>query len=96
MTSMVGWVVCEEEGSGGAVYPLEGTLGRGVFCGVGGRALIFGMSLVVGVGGEEIVWEADLFCVVSALDWETLLVPFVLDDSEAFTGKIGCLSWEGW
>src|SRR6266478_7280952 len=57
VTSIVGWVVCEEEGSGGAVYPLEVALGRGVFfCGVGGRALIFGMSLVeVGVEVGEVV-----------------------------------------
>jgi len=94
VTSMVG---CEEVGSGGAVYPLEVALGRGVlFCGVGGRALICGMSLVeVGVGVEEVVWGTGFLGVVSFLDWETLLVPFALA-SEALTGKIGCLSWEGW
>ena len=97
VTSMVGWVVCEGVGSGGAVYPLEVALGRGVlFCGVGGRALIFGISVVeVGVGVEEIVWGTGFLCVVSFLDWETLLVSFVLA-SEALTGKIGRLSWEGW
>jgi hypothetical protein len=72
------------------VYPLEVALGRGVlFCGVGGRALIFGMSLVVGVEVGEEVWGTGFFGVVSFLDWETLLVPFVLT-SEALTGKIGC------
>jgi hypothetical protein len=79
------------------VYPLEVALGRGVlFCGVGGRALIFGMSLEVGVEVGEVVWGTGFLGVVSFLDWETLLVPFVLA-SEALTGKIGCcLSWEGW
>lgn len=70
------------------MYPLDVALGRGVlFCGVGGRALILGMSLAVGVVGEEVVcdWEADFFGVVSCLDWETLLVPFVLA-SDALTG----------
>lgn len=53
VTSIVGW---EEGGSGGAVYPLDLALGCGVLvCGVGGRALIFRMSLVVGVVGEEVV-----------------------------------------
>jgi len=96
VTSIVGWLVCEE-GSGGAVCPLEAALGRGVlFWGVGGSALIFGMSLVeVGVETEELDWGTGFFGVVSFLDCETLLVPFVLA-SEALTGKIGCcLSWEG-
>jgi hypothetical protein len=43
------------------------------------------MSLAVGVDGDEVVWEAGFFGVVSFLDWETLLVPFVLD-SDALTG----------
>ena len=98
VTSMVGWVDDEDTGSGGAVYPLDVALGRGVlFCGVGGRALIFGMSLVgVGVEVEAVVWGTGFLGIVSFLDWETLLVPFVLT-SEALTGKIGCcFSWEGW
>jgi hypothetical protein len=97
VTSIVGWAVCEEIGSGGAVYPLDVALARGVlFCGVGGRALIFGMSLAeVGVELGEVVWGTGFLGVVSFFDWETLLVPFVLD-SEALTGKIGCLSWDGW
>lgn len=70
VTSIVGWVVCEEVGSGGAVCPLEGALGRGVlFCGVGGRALIFGMSLVEGgVEVGEVVWGTGFLGVVSFLD----------------------------
>jgi hypothetical protein len=79
-------VVCEEAGSGGTVYPLDVALGRGVLVwGVGGRALIFGMSPAVGVEGEEVVWATDFFGVVSFLDCETLRVPFVLT-SDAFTG----------
>lgn len=97
VTSIVGWIVCEEVGSGGAVYPLDVALGRGVlFCGVGGRALIFGMSLAeVGVEAGEVVCGTGFLGVVSFFDWETLLVPFVLA-SETLTGKIGCLSWDGW
>lgn len=68
------------------MYRLDAALGRGVlFCGVGGRALIFGMSLVVGVEGDEGLWEVGFFGVVSFLDWETLLVPFVLT-SDALIG----------
>jgi hypothetical protein len=80
------------------VYPLEVALGRGVlFCGVGGRALIFGISLVeVEVEVGEVIWGTGFLAVASFLDWETLLVPFVLA-SEALTGNIGCcFSWEGW
>ena len=95
---MVGWAVDEETGSGGAACPLDVALERGVlFCGVGGRALIFGISLVeVGVEAGEEIWGTGFLCVASFLDWETLLVPFVLT-SGAFTGKTGCcFSWEGW
>jgi len=75
----------------GRCTPLDVALGRGVlFCGVGGKALIFGMSFVeVGVEAEEgVVCGIGFFGVVSFLDCETLLVPFVLASDALNRGRL--------